>query len=216
MTESTIVIVDYGVGNLLSVCRAVAHCGATPLLTNDPERIAAADRVILPGVGAFGDCAAALRANGLDQSVQAFAATGRPLLGICVGMQVLFDVSEEYGEHAGLGLIPGRVKAIPAITMDGLPHKTPHIGWSAIRSASDGPADWSGSTLAGVTPGTAMYFVHSFTAWPQNPAHRLADTLYGGQRISAAVRSGNISGTQFHPEKSGPAGLAVLASFLAS
>lgn len=211
-----VTIVDYGVGNLMSVSRALAKVGGEPVLTGDPAAIAGADRLLLPGVGAYGDCGMALRARqGLEEAVCAFVETGKPLLGICVGMQILFDVGEEFGEHDGLSLVPGRVKAIPAKTVDGEVHKIPHIGWTALEVPKEANADrWSGSILSGVAPGEAMYFVHSFTAWPDNPSHRLADAYYGGQRIAAAIQKDNITATQFHPEKSGEAGLNLLTRFL--
>ena len=216
MSRQTIVIVDYGVGNLLSVARALERCGAEPEVTGRPERIAAADRLVLPGVGAFGDCMEAFLARGLKEPVLAFVATGRPMIGLCVGMQILFDSSAEFGTHAGLGIIPGEVREIPKVDVGGNPQKTPHIGWTDLEIPEGSNADrWQGSVLSALSPGTAMYFVHSFTAWPENPAHRLADAHYGGQLIAAAVNKDNVTGTQFHPEKSGAAGLNLLSTFLA-
>jgi glutamine amidotransferase len=210
-----VLIVDYGVGNLLSVRRAFEHCGATVELSGDPACLERASRVVLPGVGAFGDCVAALHALGLADAVRDYVATGRPLLGICVGMQMLFDASEEFGRHEGLGIIPGIVQAIPHTDATGCPLKIPHIGWSCLELPESGSPDgWTGSILANIAPGTAAYFVHSFTARPADSRHRLADTVYGGFRIAAAVRKGSVIGVQFHPEKSGPAGLAMIRSFL--
>jgi glutamine amidotransferase len=216
MTAGTAIVVDYGMGNVLSVVRALESCGASVELTHDPERIRRADRVVLPGVGAFSDCMEAFLARGLRQPLLDFVKTGRHLLGICVGMQILFERSSEFGDHAGLGIIPGEVKAIPRSTGQGAPLKTPHIGWSDISSprGSD-PVLWEGTILQGISPATSMYFVHSYTAWPSNDDHRLADASYGGHRISAAVSAGNVTGTQFHPEKSGVAGLLLLRNFLA-
>lgn len=215
MTQADITIVDYGVGNVLSVARAVTQANGRPNLSSDPAEIARAERLILPGVGAFGDCIQALRARpGLEMAIRDFAASGRPMLGICVGMQILFDVGEEFGEHRGLGLIPGRVRAIPAVTTAGAPQKVPHIGWSPLSVPDHRSQGWNNTVLSEIKPGGAFYFVHSFTAWPDNPAHRLADTFHGGQHIAAAVVCDNITGTQFHPEKSGALGLRVLASFL--
>jgi imidazole glycerol-phosphate synthase subunit HisH len=212
---SRVVIADYGVGNLLSVARAIERCGASPEITGRPENILLADRLVLPGVGAFGDCMEAFLARGLKEPVLQFIATGRPIIGLCVGMQILFDSSDEFGNTAGLGIIRGTVREIPKVTSEGVPHKTPHIGWTDLEIPKDANDDlWSSSVLADIRPGTPMYFVHSFTAWPDNPAHRLADAYYGGQRIAAAVNKDNVSGTQFHPEKSGEAGLALLNRFL--
>lgn len=207
-----VLLVDYGVGNILSVSRALAACGGDVELTADPLRVASADRVVLPGVGAFGDCVDRLRDHGLAEPVAEFAATERPFLGICVGMQMLFDTSEEFGEHEGLGLIPGRVTRLPATDVTGQPHKIPHIGWNELE-VPDG-ADWAGTILDGLDERERCYFVHSYTAEPKDPLTRLADCDYGGIRISAAVRSGSLFGCQFHPEKSGPTGLRILSNFL--
>lgn len=209
-----ILVVDYGVGNLLSVARAFEHCGATVIISGESAAIAAADRLVLPGVGAFGDCVKALRESGLDQAVLEHVGKERPLVGICVGMQMLFDVSEEFGEHRGLGLIPGRVQLIPSTNVTGGPLKVPHIGWSPLVPPETGRASWDGTPLSTVEPGTAAYFVHSFHGQPINPADRVADALYGGRRVTAAVQRGAVFGTQFHPEKSGRVGLAMLRNLL--
>jgi len=211
-----VTIVDYGIGNLLSVSRAFANCGAQIELTSDRQKIDAAERLVLPGVGAFGDCMAALTAAKLSETVFAFARSGRPMIGICVGMQMLFEVGEEFGEHKGLELIAGRVVRIPDTDSRGMPHKIPHIGWTAIESpALADHVDWNASILDEVAPGTAMYFLHSYTASPADARNRIADAKYGGRTVSAVVRAGNLWGTQFHPEKSGPDGLRLLRSFIA-
>ena len=207
-------VVDYGIGNLLSVARAFEHCGAEVDLSRDPRAVEAAGRLVVPGVGAFGDCMAALRSLHLVEPIRAHAASGRPWLGICVGMQMMVDAGEEFGEHEGLGLIPGRCVPIPGTTAAGLSHKIPHIGWNALE-VSGGSGAWSGTLLADTAPGTAVYFVHSFAAEPRDPRHRLADADYNGRRIPAALRRDNLVGTQFHPEKSGPAGHAMIRAFLA-
>ncbi len=215
MSVGSVTVVDYGVGNLLSVQRAFERCGAKVLMADQPKAILGADRLVLPGVGAFGDCMAELRARRLVEPVIEYAATERPFLGICVGMQILMEEGDEFGRHDGLGLIPGRVEAIPATAEDGTPHKIPHIGWTPL-DLPEGASDdhWRHSPLERVAAGTAVYFVHSFTAAPRDPCHRLADCRYNGRLISAAVRYGHVSGTQFHPEKSGEAGLQILSSFL--
>lgn len=210
-----VLIVDYGVGNLLSVRRAFEYCGAKVELSGDPACLERASRVVLPGVGAFGDCISALRARGLADAIKYYVSTGRPLLSICVGMQILFDASEEFGRHEGLGIIPGMVQAIPHTNNTGRPIKVPHIGWSGLELPESGSSDgWRGSILANIVPGTAAYFVHSFSARPADPSHRLADTVHGSLRIAAAVRKGSVTGVQFHPEKSGPAGLTMVRNFL--
>ena len=134
-------------------------------------------------------------------------------MGICLGMQMMLEASEEFGMHEGLGLIPGNVVAIPPTATDGKPHKIPHIGWNDLLPPTPG-TDWNETILAGVSPGTAVYFVHSFAAVPASPEHRLADCDYDGRIISAAVKFGNLYGCQFHPEKSGEAGLRILKNFL--
>ena len=208
------VIADYGIGNLLSVARALVTCGAAVSLSRDAASVAAADRLVVPGVGAFGDCMAALRQRGLDEAVRAHAASGRPWLGICVGMQMMLNASEEFGAHSGLGLIAGRCRPIPPTGLDGRPHKVPHIGWSAL-AAPPARADWSGTILEGTVAGTAVYFVHSFAAEPDHRVDRLADVDYDGLTLAAVLARDNLVGTQFHPEKSGPAGLRILDRFLA-
>ena len=209
-----ITIVDYGMGNLLSVSRAFEAVGARARLSSTPEEIARAERLVVPGVGAFGDGMRGLMEHGLAQPIKDYAASGRPLLGICLGMQLLFDSSEEFGEFGGLGLIPGRVRPVPARAADGRPHKIPHIGWSAIVPAAT-RREWSGTLLEGIDPGAATYFVHSYAPEPEDGRDRLADTFYDGCRISAVVQRGAISGCQFHPEKSAAMGLKILANFAA-
>lgn len=208
-----VVIADYGIGNLLSVQRAFAHRGAEVTVSGDPAVVAAAERLVVPGVGAFGRCTQELRAQGLWEPVQAVARSGRPWLGICVGMQMMMDYSEEFGRHEGFGLIAGDVRAIPRSDVDGQPQKVPHIGWNRLAPAAG--ADWAGTILDGVSPDSAVYFVHSFAAAPSDPAAVLATAPYGGRPVVAAVRHGNAFGVQFHPEKSGAVGLAVIDAFLA-
>ncbi len=211
----TVTVIDYGMGNLLSVTRAFEHCGAKPELTEDPAKVAKADYLVLPGVGAFADGMAGLRLRGLIEAMRAHAETGRPSLSICLGMQMLLARSSEFGSCEGLGLIDGDVVEIPGTGADGTPHKVPHIGWTAIRPPDGAAGDWwKGSILDGLEVGVSAYFVHSFTASPTDAQARLADADYNGRLISAAVRRGNVFGTQFHPEKSGPVGLAIIENFL--
>lgn len=212
MGRPEITVIDFGVGNLLSVQRALEHCGASVVTSSDPERVHAASKLVLPGVGAFANAMEALERLGLVEPIRTAAVTGVPLLGICLGMQLLLDESEEFGLTPGLGLIPGRVVAIPNRTTDLEGQKIPHIGWNRLVPA--GGADWSGTILADVRPQSAVYFVHSFMAEPSDPAHRLADCLYGGHRVAATLAAGNISACQFHPEKSGEFGLAILRRFI--
>jgi glutamine amidotransferase len=213
--EKSVTIVDYGIGNLLSITRAFEACGANARLASTPDLVRSAPRLALPGVGAFGDCVRALQHCGLFDAVLDFARSGRPMIGICVGMQMLFEASEEFGECRGFGLLKGRVTRIPNTDTAGNRHKIPHIGWTEINLPEGSSAiHWKGSILDAVSPGTSMYFVHSYTAMPDDPKDRLADAYYGGFVVSAAVRRDNITGTQFHPEKSGPAGLNVIRAFL--
>lgn len=214
MSIPDVAVIDYGMGNLLSVRRGLEHCGATVKVTADPETIHAAARVVLPGVGAFGDGMAELTRQGLDIVVRGVAARGIPLLGICLGMQMLLDESEEFGITVGLGLIPGRVIPVPAMTADGRLQKIPHIGWNALVLPR-GREDWAGTLLQEARPGETVYFVHSFMASPADPDHRIADCFYSGISISAVIGRDNIWGCQFHPEKSGEVGLKVLRRFLA-
>ncbi len=210
-----IIVVDYGVGNLYSVQRALEVSGAEEIvLSSDPQVIAEADRVVLPGVGAFADGMRGLRERALVEPIKAYAQSGRPLLGICLGMQMLATASEEFGEHQGLGIVPGRVKPVPRTTVQGTRQKTPHIGWASLLLAQS-RSDWNGSILDHTPQGTAVYLVHSYSVVPDDLSHRLADCDYGGHRLCAALRVGNVFGTQFHPEKSGRAGLEMLSRFLA-
>ncbi|MGM4906781.1 imidazole glycerol phosphate synthase subunit HisH [Tardiphaga sp. 866_E4_N2_1] len=211
--SQSVLVVDYGVGNLLSVCRAFEACGAEVELSGSASRIAAAKRLVVPGVGAFGDCMGELRKRDLVGPVLDYVSSGAPVLGICVGMQMLLEISEEFGEHKGLGILPGRVRAIPQAQPDGPSYKIPHIGWSELNKPSS-EVEWSSTILDGVAPGSTCYFVHSFTAVPVDDGYRLADCDYHGQRISAALQIDNVSGTQFHPEKSGETGLRILRNFL--
>jgi glutamine amidotransferase len=213
MVRADVAVIDYGVGNLLSVRRGLEHCGAVVSVTADRDAILAAPRVVLPGVGAFGRAMQELRRLGLNDVVAEVAQRQRPLLGICLGMEMLLDESEEFGLHSGLGLIPGRIVPIPSLTPAGRPQKIPHIGWSGLTMA-EGRDSWSGTVLQDVAAGEPMYFVHSFMACPLDPRHRIADCLYGDVRVAAVIGADNLLGTQFHPEKSAVMGLKVLQRFL--
>lgn len=208
-----VTVIDYGLSNLRSVQNAFAYCGAETLLTGSPEEVLAADALVLPGVGAFRDGMAGLQRLGLVEPIRRKAAGGTPLLGICLGMQMLFDASEEFGEYQGLGLIPGRVVRLPDTDAQGQPQRVPHICWDPLLPAGD-RQDFAGTVLAEVAPGQECYFIHSYEAKPADPADRLADTVYGGRRVCAAAAHGSVVGCQFHPEKSGPVGLSILRQFL--
>jgi glutamine amidotransferase len=209
---SNITIVDYGVGNLFSVRKALENCGANVILSADPDMLLKSDRLVLPGVGAFGGAISELHRLGLVEVIQKFAASRKPLLGICLGMQLLFDESEEFGLHAGLGLIPGRVVPIPITSPNGDKLKIPHIGWTSLNPSVP-KNSWKGTALINIKPDDCVYFVHSFMVKPKNLSDQLAYCLYGGHSIAAVVAHRNVIGCQFHPEKSGKVGLSILKAF---
>ena len=210
---SKVVIIDYGMGNLFSVRRAFEVVGAEVLVTSDPVEILQGERVVLPGVGAFKDGMQGLRQRGLIEPIRDYARIGRPFLGICLGMQMMLEVGEEFGVHDGLGLIPGRVKKISNKSVEGGVLKVPHIGWNELNPSAS-HRSWNGTPLHGIEPGSAVYFVHSFAAEPQNPDHALATTDYGGHPLVAVVGSGSLYGCQFHPERSGSLGLKMIQNFV--
>lgn len=201
-----IAIVDYGVGNLFSLSSSLKALGIESELTADPTRLQQADQVILPGVGAFGDAMKKLQATGLDQAVKQLAASGKPLLGICLGMQLLFDSSEEFGQQAGLGLIPGHVVSLKeAFEQREIDLKVPHIGWNPITIKQTSPL------LKNIQEQDQFYYVHSFYATDCEP-YLVATSEYGVS-VPGIVAKDNVYGTQFHPEKSGKVGLALLQAF---
>lgn len=209
-----VTILDYGLGNIFSVSRALEHLGAEVRLTDQPAEVLDASWLILPGVGAFANGMQGLQQRNLIEPLREYAASGRPLLGICLGMQMLVTSSHEFGEHQGLGIIPGQVVPIAGKGANGAPLKVPHIGWSPLERPA-ACASWDGTILAGLPEHGDAYFVHSYSVVPDREEHRLADTLYGDFRISAAIRKGNVYGCQFHPEKSGAFGLRIIENFLA-
>lgn len=213
MSAPEVVVIDYGVGNLLSVQRGLEHVGAKVTLTANPKLILSSSRVVLPGVGAFANAMQAIDQLGLIDVIRELSHRQTPLLGICLGMQLLMDQSEEFGITAGLGLIPGRVAPIPTHSTDGLQQKIPHIGWNALQPAR-ALANWDGSLLQDIKPGEAAYFVHSYMVVTENAAHCLAECKYGGHLITAAIARNQIMGCQFHPEKSGEVGLRILRRFI--
>jgi len=198
-----IAIVDYGVGNLFSLCCSLRSIGADAVVTSDVDVIKKADKLILPGVGAFGDAAKKLIDSGLDTLVKEQAQSGKPLLGICLGMQLLFEKSYEYGEHNGLGLISGQVVAMEGTLPKDL--KIPHIGWNALHFKNKSPL------FKYINDNDCVYFVHSYYA--QNCDEALIAVTDYGKTITAAVQKNNIFGCQFHPEKSGNVGLNILKAF---
>lgn len=211
----TVTIIDYGAGNILSVRRAFENFGATTIVTEDYQQVKNAERLVLPGVGAFRDGMSALKNKLLHEAITEYAALQRPFLGICLGMQMMLDKSEEFGIHTGLGLINGVVKKIDDTGTNGQAHKIPHVSWNTLTVPQNMKYDdWSETLLENIAEGSPVYFVHSYTAWPSNENHRLADTFYDGRRISAVIRKDNLYGCQFHPEKSGEIGLHMIRNFL--
>ena len=201
LTNLSVTIVDYDAGNTLSVTRALEKVGASVDLTPDPDRVASADAVVLPGVGAFGDCMRKLRERGMDEACTEAFRSGKPFLGVCVALQVVFDASEESPGVEGLGLMPGKVVRF---TADDL--KVPHIGWNELSVVRGHPV------LQGLD-GEAFYFVHSYYPEPRESEDLIGETDYGGRFCSAAGRE-NLVAVQFHPEKSSRAGLKLYQNFL--
>jgi imidazole glycerol-phosphate synthase subunit HisH len=202
VTRPLVAVLDYGIGNLHSAQKAIATTGADARLTADPDVVAEADGVVLPGVGAFGACMHALRQSGLDQPALDAVASGRPFLGICVGMQMLFDASDENRDARGLGVIPGTIRWIPAGV------KRPQMQWNRLELNGAGEP-----MFRGLGDAPWVYFVHSLHGVPHDPAAVAATCRYGGQ-LNAAFRLDNVFATQFHPAKSGKVGLQLLANFV--
>ncbi len=199
-----VAIVDYGVGNLFSLKSSFSYIGEEVIVTNDPLALASADRLILPGVGAFGDAAEKLFASGLANLLLELARDGKPILGICLGMQLLFEKSYEYGEHKGLGLIKGSIKPISdEVSAD---YKIPHIGWNALKFTEN-----KSPLFKYINEGDCVYFVHSF--YVAECEDSLIATAEYGFDVTAAVNCKNVYGTQFHPEKSGEVGMKILKAF---
>ncbi len=201
-----LLLIDYGIGNIRSLEKAFQAVGVEPVRSDDPDAIARAECLVLPGVGAFGSCAAELRRRRLVEPILDAVAAGTPLLGVCVGMQLLFEASEELGEHAGLGLLPGRVVRFNPEADDGAPPlKVPHMGWNTVRATRAHPL------LDGIADGAHFYFVHSFYAAARDPDVLGAATY--GVTFPAVVQREHVMGVQFHPEKSQEAGLRLLRNF---
>lgn len=201
-----IAVIDYGVGNLFSLCSSLERIGAQTVVTSDPEIIAKADKLLLPGVGAFADAAKKLRDSGLDVVIKEQAAAGKEIMGICLGMQLLFEKSYEFGEHKGLGLLKGSVVPMEGSIPADL--KIPHIGWNALHFCKES------KLLRYIKDGDCVYFVHSFYA--TDCTDSVIATAEYGKELTAAVQQGNVMGCQFHPEKSGEVGLNILRAFCES
>jgi glutamine amidotransferase len=204
-----IALIDYDLGNVRSILSAFKNQGANIFLTNDKNKILESDGVILPGVGAFKYGMDSLKKYDLVDTINEYIQTGKPFMGICLGMQMLFDESEEFGNTLGLGLIPGRVIKFPKKDVNS--EKLPHISWNELNSKDK---KWFGTILEDVNKGTDMYFVHSFVVQPEDENSILSSTNYLGYSFCSSVKKDNIYGCQFHPEKSGKAGLKIIKNFI--
>jgi|SRR3989344_1889858 len=209
--NAKISIIDYGVGNLHSLLKAVQNFAVNVKITDDSEEIASSDALILPGVGAFQAGMEGLAVRGLTSTVKNFAASGKPILGICLGAQIMLDKGFEFGEFEGLGLIPGKVVHFPTLAEK---EKIPQIGWNDIYPPAE--KGWSDPILKTIPVNSSVYFVHSYILEPEKQENALARAKYGGYEFCAAIRKGKIIGTQFHPEKSGKIGLEIIKNFVDS
>ena len=209
-----VIVIDSGVVNIKNVIRGFEYVGARVESSKDPDCVYHADRVVLPGVGAFAAGMAELRSQGMDDALKEVAKAGRPILGICLGMQMLLDQSTEHGQHAGLGLISGSVLPIPNdYDEEGRPRrKVPHIGWNVVGYSTH-VTSWEGTCLDSTSPGSYFYFVHSYMVNPSSATTIVAQCIYQGLPLIAAINKDNITGLQFHPERSGPVGLDILRRF---
>lgn len=203
-------VIDYGVGNIHSAMKALKKFCPDTALTDDPAEIRAASALVLPGQGAFQAGMEGLKDRGLLDEVRNAAKSGKPILGICLGAQLLLEKGFEFGEWEGLGLLLGTVEKFPVLTKA----KTPHMGWSAIEEPA--PGRWKGTALEGLPSGAEMYFIHSYILKPGNPADIVAETVYGDLRFASVIGRGNIIGCQFHPEKSSREGLMIIENFVKS
>lgn len=213
MKRNNILVIDYGLGNLYSVTKALEKCGANNVCISSSQKdISSADKIILPGVGAFADGIRGLNELGCIDPIIKHVSFGKPLLGICLGMQILASFSEEYGLHKGLGLIPGRVRKINDKNIEGIPRKNPFIGWASLSRPIH--TDWSNSVMQTVNAKEEVYFVHSYQFEPDLNSDIFATYNNCGDLITAAVKRANVTGLQFHPEKSGNVGLKILKEFV--
>jgi glutamine amidotransferase len=211
--NNKVTVVDYGSGNLLSMSRGLETAGGDVKVSSDPDVIANAERLVLPGVGAFGKVKELLHSNGMHDAVRNFISKGNPFLGVCVGMQMLMQSSEEFGDHKGFGIFNGRVIKIPTTSTNNKPHPVPHIGWSELIPTL---CSWDNTILSGLNSANSVYFVHSFHANPDNQKDCIATCNYNGRTLTAAIMKDNVIGVQFHPEKSGALGISILHNFTRS
>lgn len=205
---SNIVIIDYGMGNLRSAQKGFENVGFPAKVSSDPDDILKADKLVLPGVGAFRDCIGNLRDGGFVEPITEYVKSGKPMLGICVGLQLLFSESEEFGRHQGLDIVSGKVDRFPAGMRENNEElKVPHMGWNSLSIKKNEPL------FKGTAPGSHVYFVHSYYACPEDPAVVAAEATYGDVTFCAALQKDNVMATQFHPEKSQAIGLNIIKNF---
>jgi glutamine amidotransferase len=210
MINKKIVIIDYGIGNVKSMCNAFYNIGLMPELTSNKKTILNADAVVLPGVGAFNKGMENLKERGLYQIIHEYIKKGKPFLGVCLGMQMLMEESEEFGLTPGLGLIKGKVVKLPKLSNSD--EKLPHVSWNELNKPQE--VKWKGTIFDNIPVNSDAYFVHSFVSEPINESDILSTTNYAGVNFCSAVKHENIYGTQFHPEKSSHIGLSILANFV--
>ena len=213
MKNKELTIIDYGLGNLLSLKRAFEFIGASVIITNEPKLIANSSRVVLPGVGAFGTAMNFIKDLKVEESIISIAKKEIPFLGICLGMQLLFTESKEFKITKGLNLMEGKVIPIPINSVEGKRLTLPHIGWNSLLP-SNNIDNWKDTILEDNNFNDEVYFVHSFMAKPNQSETKVAECIYGGHKITAVVKKNNIVGCQFHPEKSGEIGLKILKNFI--
>jgi len=206
-----VAIVDYSLGNLFNVQRAFKSLGVDAQITHKAEELFNAERIVLPGVGAFGEGMKHLKENGLDSILRELASQERPILGICLGMQILMSESEEHGKFEGLNLIPGKIVFFSP-PQDEQKYKIPQIGWNRVVPAPN--INWEGTVMEGIRPETFMYFVHSLYVVPDDPEDILCQSEYGSNVFCSAIQYRNVMGCQFHPERSGEIGIRILKNFL--
>ena len=221
MKDQKITIVDYGMGNLFSIERAINYLGARAEITSDILKIANANKIILPGVGAFGKAMDELKERKIIDVIYEFVGSKKPLLGICLGMQLLLSESFEFGQHKGLGLIKGKVIRLKEPQPDEVHFKIPQIGWNKIEPAKSHASSeerqkghWRNTILQGIKPGSFFYFVHSYICVPENAEYSIAESTYGKDIYCSVINKDNVWGCQFHPEKSGEVGLEIYKNFL--
>lgn len=215
-----VVIIDYGMGNLFSVKRVIKHLGGNPIVSDNPEEIVSAERLILPGVGAFGDGMENLKKRALIKPIKEFVKSGKGLLGICLGMQLFMSESEEFGVNEGLNLVEGKVKRLPSAIEDTASYKIPHVGWNSLHfplvQSEVHKQKWDETILGKVPVESYVYFVHSYKVIPDSYQHVLAETKYGGNSFCSVLQKDNIFACQFHPEVSGKVGLDILKEFISN